>query len=282
MDTIHLYQLPYDSGRRDWRAGRGPGHFLAHGLEDALRATGCQVRTSRIEVSDPALTEIQTAFDLYRSLAGEVFPAVQAGEFPLVLSGNCGAALGGLAGAAGEHTGLVWLDAHGDFNTPETTVSGFLDGMGLAIAAGLCWRTVAGSIPHFRPLPGAHIVHVGSSDIETAEAGLMQAAGVRVIPATVLRAGGLVDALAPALEDLRQVVSQVYLHIDLDVLDAAQWPANQLSRYGGLKMAEVQELAGLLRRRFELRGAGVASYDPDYDPQGSTLQAGIEIMRAIC
>jgi arginase len=64
-----------------------------------------------------------------------------------VLSGNRNSALGALAGLREQNCGMIWFDAHGDFNTPEITESGFFDGMGMAIAAGHCWKKLAATIP---------------------------------------------------------------------------------------------------------------------------------------
>jgi arginase len=96
--------------------------------------------------SDPP-AEVATAFELDGLLAGEVRTAVEAGEFPLVLSGNCNTSVGTLSGVGTEGLGVIWFDAHADFNTPETTTTGFTDGTGLAIAVGHCWVTMAESGP---------------------------------------------------------------------------------------------------------------------------------------
>ena len=141
---IRLFYVPYDSGRRSWRTGAGPERILAGGLIERLAAAGHPVATQVIEVAaDSGTGEIATAFALNRRLAEGVADARAAGEFPVVLGGNCGTALGAVSGIGVEKTALLWFDAHGDFNTPETTLGGFLDGMGLAIIAGHCFRRLA-------------------------------------------------------------------------------------------------------------------------------------------
>jgi arginase len=82
------------------------------------------------EADPPA--EVAVAFELDRLVSEQVCEAVAEGEFPLVLSGNCNTSIGTLAGVGPEGLGVVWFDAHADFNTPETTTTGFMDGMGLA------------------------------------------------------------------------------------------------------------------------------------------------------
>src|SRR5206468_12877100 len=92
------------------------------------------------------------------------------GRFPVVLSGNCGASLGvvgGLmqarGGAAARPLGVVWMDAHGDFNTPDTSASGFLDGMSLAALVGRCWRALTLVTPGVA-VPEHHVLHLGGRD----------------------------------------------------------------------------------------------------------------------
>jgi arginase family enzyme len=82
--------------------------------------------------------------------------------FPLVLAGNCNTAVGTLSGADPEGLGVVWFDAHGDFNTPETTTTGFIDGMGLAIAVGHCWKAMARGVSGFSPVLEENVVIGGS------------------------------------------------------------------------------------------------------------------------
>lgn len=275
---INIYQVPYDTARPDWRMGLGPEHLLGGGLEGALRAGGHTVTTTRIDTDDPFPSEIKTAFDLYRRLSDSIRVA-ESDAFPLVLSGNCGAALGTMSGISEEDTGIAWFDAHGDFNTPDTTFSGFLDGMGLAAVAGLCWQKLTTTIPGFRPVPGRHILHVGGSDVERDEAALMRAYRVQTASLEDIQKRGVADALYPVLSAVQARVSGVYLHLDLDVLDPIKTPANHFPSKEGMDVEIVKEAIQLVRERFTIRALGVASYDPLYDPKGNTRKAAIELIK---
>jgi arginase len=96
-----------------------------------------QVGSDRIESRVSFKTEIDTTFDLNRLLSEQISTAIRSKMLPNVLDGNCNNCLGTIAGIGQKRLGIVWLDTHGDFNTPETTVSGFLDGMRQAMATGL-------------------------------------------------------------------------------------------------------------------------------------------------
>ncbi|HMG97250.1 MAG TPA: arginase family protein, partial [Gemmatimonadaceae bacterium] len=140
---IQLLAVPYDSGNRGMRMGAGPERLLDAGLERVLRGNGHTVHTRIAELTADWQAEIQTSFELMRMLSAAVREARESGRFPIVLAGNCNTAVGTLAGLGAQSTGVAWFDAHGDFNTPETTRSGFLDGTAVAMITGRCWTQLA-------------------------------------------------------------------------------------------------------------------------------------------
>ncbi len=259
--------------------GRGPDQFVAHGMEARLRDAGHTVTCDRLEIDDPFPTEVKTSFALYRTLAERVRMARRDGQFPLVFSGNCGSSLGTLGGL--EPTGdlgIIWFDAHGDFNTPDSTTSGFLDGMGLAAATGVCWRTMAAAIPGFQPVAATHVIHIGGRDFDPAESRLLAASNVQVIHAQQIRQVGIAAALQPIVVALESRVRRLYVHLDLDVLDGSAFPANQFLPPDGLTPDQVEAGIRLLGQHFQIAAAGVAAYDPDFDPDRRTLEAGLRLV----
>jgi arginase len=186
-----------------------------------------------------------------------------------------------VAGIGPGQLGIIWFDSHGDFNTPETTESGFMDGMGLATAAGLCWVKMAASIPDFSPIPGRNILHVGGRDFHPEEGALFERAGGTIVGAETIRRSGMSAALGPALAALRSRVSRIYLHFDLDVLDPEQAPANEFAAPDGLTPVQIQEAIHLIGERFTVCANGIASYDPRCDKEGEVLRAGVAIMESV-
>lgn len=285
---IHLIQVPYDSGHRNARMGRGPLHFHEHGAADRLRAAGHEVAESLIEVPSPFPTEIGTSFALHRALADTVRDVVAAERFPLILAGNCGSALGTVSGlrSATPHdsspVGVIWLDAHADFNTPDTTTSGFLDGTALATLTGQCWHALTSTIPGFRPVSDAHVVLVGARDIDPAEELRLARSHVIRVEAARLRVegAGSAGALPDALTELaRRNVARVYLHIDLDVHDPADVQANQYAAPGGLAPSTVRDLVTVVAGRFEIVAAALTAYDPTCDER--MLGVGLDLISRI-
>jgi arginase len=275
---VQFLLVPYDSGHREWRMGRGPSFLLRHGAGSGIRALGHEVDAEYVEPSGvhnpnpPTSTEIATSFSLYREVAARVRAARDGGALPIVLGGNCGVTLGAVAGD-GADIGVLWLDAHGDFNTPETTRSGFLDGMALAVLTGRCWRELAASIPGFVPTPDANVILAGVRDLDPAEEMLLEESEVNVVRGQAIRAAGVAAAIGPALDQLAGRVRRLHLHLDADVLDAGVARANMFAAPDGLTVAELAEVTRLAAARFEIASAAVTAYDPAIDTTASVPAA---------
>jgi arginase len=263
--------------------GAGPDR-LAPAVAEALRRGGHRVTEGAVEAPAGFGAEIATAFALMRSLAAEVRSARATGALPVVLAGNCNTAVGtvaGLATGSGEDLGVVWLDAHGDLETPETTTSGFLDGTGLATLTGRCWHNLARTIPGFRPVAPERVVLVGARDLSAAERRLIDETGIAWVRADEARARGAA-AVAPAVDALAaRGVRRIYLHVDLDVHDPGLAPANHYAVSGGLAPDVVREVAALVAERCPILAAALTAYDPDADAEGRMTGVAAELVAAI-
>jgi arginase len=282
--SVAIFAVPYDSGHRALRMGAGPQHFLSNGMENALAVTGHAVSSEILEARSSFLTEITTTFELLGEIARRVRGAAGSGDLPLVLSGNCIATVGVVAGLAGawqqEELGVVWFDGHADFNTPETTTSASLDGMGLATAVGHCWVQIARTIPGFRPVREDNVVLVGGRGADSPEKERLRDSGVSVVEERRLQEASSAEALGAALDTVRGRVGRVHVHLDLDVLDPdVVGPANEFAPEGGLTAEEVEGSIRVIRERLEVTSATVASYDPSFDRKGRVLDAGIAFAR---
>jgi arginase len=283
---ISIFAVPYDSGHHGVRMGSGPEHLLSNGMEGELAVTGDEIRSEILEAPSPFRTEIATAFELIGIVAERVHEAAGAGAFPLLLSGNCNVTVGVIAGFAGvfpeEEVGIVWFDGHADFNTPETTTTGFLDGMGLAIAVGQGWANMTRTIPYFRPVREANVVLVGRRGASPVEKERLRASNVTVVEEQHVRQAGGWEVLGAALDTLSGRVSRVHVHLELDVLDpTAVSPANEFAPEGGLSAAELEACIRKIREQLEIGSATVASYDPSFDHKRRVLEAGMASARLL-
>lgn len=278
---VCLVQVPYHLGHQSVGLGLGPARYLERGADRTLREQGHDVHVQTIQYESLGQHEIGATFALNQLLAERVGQLVQQQQFPLILAGDCNSCLGTLAGLAGCEVGLIWFDAHGDFNTPETTLSGFFDGMALAIATGKCWQEMAAQIPHFRPVREELALLVGVPALDPKEKGLLERSRVSVVRAESLKRSGIRAGLEPALTALKQRVQQVYLHIDIDVLDPAEAPANEYAVPGGLTVAELEQAIRLIAQHFTLRAAAFTAFNPTCDQEDKTVRAGLHLMSVL-
>jgi arginase len=277
---LRLICSPFHLGREDVGMGNGPGCFVQHGAVAMLEELGHRVELRWVpRPQRPAKLdhEIGNGFAVQSALAVEVADAVDAGKFPLVLGGNCSSILGVIGGTAGS-SGLVFFDAHADANTPETTTSGFLDGMAVAVATGRCWNNLARQIPGFSSLSDRRVLLVGQRSVDPDEQRLLDESDLGVVTAAQLQNEA---HLLEALERLTTEVG-VHLHVDLDVIDSADGLANEYwAEEPGPSMAQLTTAIGQVGHRLPVRSISLASYNPDVDTDGRALQSGLTILRAL-
>jgi len=278
---IQIINVPYDCGYKEKRQGLGPQRFFEQHVVSRLEADGHQVVISQIESRSDFTIEVMTAFELNRLLAAEVRGAVENSCFPVVLSGNCNSCLGTIAGIGPDNLGVVWFDAHGEFNTPETTLSGFLDGMPLAIATGRCWTSVAATIPGFRPLAEENLVLVGARDLDAEEQRQLEKSGINLIRTTDGGNTEILEGIVAALTALKSRVNGIYLHVDMDAFEIGSGAANHYGATGGISPEFMGSAIALVKEYVPIRGCAVASYDPAFDKDRRFVEAGIQSIRQI-
>lgn len=268
---LELISVPYSLGKEGSGMGAGPDRLTSTGIADRLRAQGHDIEVIRLKLEEPFRNEVGASFSLNRSLGAAVHSALGKGALPIVLTGSCLSGQGILA-PANRHVGVIWLDAHGDFNTPDTTVTGYLDGMALAVTTGRCFRAISHSIPGFEPIPDERVLLVGARALDPLEAELLDKSRVARISAQTL------DQLPGALSKLRSAVSSVYLHLDLDVLDPSEGRANEYAEEGGLSFAQLTSAIQEIARRFQIFAVAFAAYDPAFDVDGRIARVPAKIL----
>ena len=264
MGGITLIALPYDSGKFDERMGRGPLHLLRSGLKEHLRALDPDLEVVAIHLPENFYAEAEALVALQKLAVEAIHESLSRNRRVLILSGNCGpAALSAASALNAQTTGVIWFDAHADFNTPNTSASGFLDGMSLSILTGHCWPALAARFTGFEPVPDANIILVGARDLDAPEEAALRESAITYVPRTKL------GTLAEAMKTLSQRVANFYVHLDVDVLDTSEGSANSYASGGGLSADELYAALELLQRSGRIGIAGITSYDPACDRDGS-------------
>jgi arginase len=268
--------MPYELGRLRDGVGRGPEQLLEAGAVEALGSGGAAVETETLEFEGRFSSEVNTSFDLMRQVSERVRAARDEGAFPVILSGSCFAAVGVVAGLAERAPGVVWLDAHADFNTPDSTVFGYFDGMGLAILTGGAWRSMRAALPGAGPVPEEAVVLAGARDLDESERARLRESRITHLPPEEL------ISPAPLLETMEAIApSGVYLHVDLDVLDREDARVNIYSAPGGVRAAQLEAIVAELLERLPVRALSLTAYDPEADADGRVPPIALGLLRRL-
>jgi arginase len=203
-----------------------------------------------------------------------VADAVARANRPLLLTGDCPTARAAVAGLQRRHRDLavVWLDAHGDFNTPAITASGYLGGMALAMLTG---RTpgLFGDALGLRPVAETSVVLADARDLDPAERDALIASQVRRVPANPA-------AITSALHEIAR--TPVYLHLDIDVIDSAQLPGLRFPSGSGPSLTQIEECLAAICATADVTAACIAcAWLPDHVSDQATREAITRLARAL-
>ena len=297
--TVAIVGVPMDLGGNRRGVDMGPSAIRYAGLAERLARLGFEVQDAgNVVVADPeegrATHEHRTTDQrdlvhrgrphhvdeivrVAEELAKRVEHIEKRGAFPLVLGGDHSMSMGTLAGIAraGRRPGVIWMDAHGDINTPATTPSGNVHGMPFAVALGLPAEpfpvTLRGSVD------GQTCVLVGIRDIDPGEKGNIRDAGVTAITmADIDRLG-----MSAAMEKAIAVASRgdgIHLSLDMDAIDPDEAPGVGTPVRGGLTYREAQLAMEMLAASGKLRSLEVAEVNPILDDENRTAKLAVELV----
>jgi len=226
-----------------------------------------------IEANDPGLPagSVPARMSLlHQAVADAVAPVAR----PLVLSGDCPTARAAVAGLQRRHrdVAVVWLDAHGDFNTPAISTSGYIGGMAISMLTGRTPDLFDDELG-LRPVPEASIVLADARDLDPAERDALTDSQVRRVSADPA-------AITSALDELGG--APVYLHLDVDVIDSAQLSGLRFPTVLGPSLTQIEECLAAVCDTAEVAGAGIAcAWLPDRVGDQSTREAITRLAKAL-
>ena len=291
--TVRILGVPMDLGADRRGVDMGPSAIRYAGLADQLEATsltcvdGGDVAVPRPEERDPDavqpadgqakfLAETETVTG---RVADAVSDAVEKGHLPLVLGGDHSIAIGSVAGAAdGDDLGLLWFDAHGDFNTPETTPSGNVHGMSLAAILGVgpfedaSWAVT----PEIDP---ANVALVGLRDLDDAEKGLIRESDVTAYTMSDIDDRGVTDVVDDAIAVATEGTDGVHVSLDMDWLDPTEAPGVGTPVRGGVSYREAHvAMEYVADVGDQLRSFELVEVNPILDQHNQTAELGCELV----
>jgi arginase len=276
---ICLIQVPYTMGDERPGSSKGPERLVQAGATKLVTSKGIAVTIEQVDRGESFRDSGNASLVVGKRLAPIVRQAIESKQFPLVLAGGCDVSKGILSGFDHGQCGVVWFDAHGDFNTPETTTSGYFDGMSLAVITGHCYQSYWAQIGNSTPIPESATLMMGVRDLDPAEREHLDHSAVQVVK---WHEGKPQRDVRVVLDKLAQRVPEVYLHIDMDSLDPQVAPGVVFDPVpGGLSLEDMEECIRAVFARFQVRAATLAVYNPDRDQNDKTLRAGLRIIEVL-
>lgn len=291
--NIRVIELPLDFGANRRGSDMGPSAMRLAGLKQVLSELGHTCEESFpgipvpaqefLEEGDPRVRFLVPIAEACTALAERVEEAVLSGAFPLVLGGDHSIAIGTLSGLGAAYKkqnlrwGALWVDAHGDFNTPESTPSGNIHGMSLAIACGYGHPDLVNLYGKFRKLDPAHVALVGVRDLDSLEKVNMRQAGVTVYTMTEVDRLGMAETARRIVSFFKERVDRLHVSVDMDVMDPMIAPGVGIPLSGGFSYREVLLLAEELAASGILASAELVEVNPVLDVRNQTARMAVEI-----
>jgi len=218
----------------------------------------------------PSGNEIHRTMAVHRPLVDLTMRAIKNGERPVSIAGDCCAAIPVMAGLqqAGIHPAFLWVDAHGDFNTWDTTPSGFLGGMPLAMMVGLGERTLGDHVG-LEKIPEKHIVLTDGRDLDPGERQLIEASEVVHLP-------DIMDLL-----NFNPPKRELYIHFDTDILDPSDAPAMGYLASGGPPPETLEQIFHHLANTYDLVALSMSTWRPSMDTDGRSQAVCMRLLNAL-
>ena len=290
---VKIIGVPMDLGAGRRGVDMGPSAIRIAGLNQAITWLGFDVVDSgNVHVHPPEavtqtnmraryLPEIAAASE---ELAVMVEAAIEEGAMPVILGGDHSIAIGSVAGLASFHrkrhqrVGTIWLDAHADANTPDTTPSGNIHGMPLAALLGYGARElthVAGFAPKLLP---ENTVIIGARSIDPGERELLKSLNVRVFTMTELDERGMAKVVEEALEIASRDTAGIHVTMDMDFIDPFYAPGVGTPERGGATYRESHFAMEKIADSGKVLSVELTELNPLYDTANQTAQLGVEMI----
>jgi arginase len=231
------------------------------------------------EIVDTRLKHLDEIVAMAEALAAAVARAREAERFPLVLGGDHSIALSSIAASARDRRlGVIWIDAHGDFNSAETTPTGNIHGMPLAASCGIGDRRLVNLVYPGRKVDPRNVALVGVRDLDEGERMLLREHGVTVFTMQQIDREGMDRVVSSALEVVTRGTDGVLASLDMDALDPREAPGVGTPVAGGMTYREAHLTMELLAEAGCLVGLDVVEVNPILDQGNSTAKLAAELI----
>ncbi|AIE58687.1 arginase [Bacillus methanolicus] len=292
MKKISIIGMPMDLGQMRRGVDMGPSAMRYAGINERLRNLKYEIedlgdipigRPEVVNRSDTNLRNLELVAEKNEKLAAQVDEVVKSGAFPLVLGGDHSIAIGTLAGVAKHYKnlGVIWYDAHGDLNTAETSPSGNIHGMPLAVSIGLghpMLTEIGGYSPKVKP---ENIVIIGARSLDEGERALIKENGIKVFTMHEIDRLGMSKVMEETIKYLKDKTDGVHLSLDLDGLDPSDAPGVGTPVNGGISYRESHLAMEMLAEAQLITSAEFVEVNPILDDKNKTATVAVALMGSL-
>lgn len=288
---VSIIGSPMDLGQSRRGVDMGPSAMRYAGLIERLESLGYDVEDcGDVVIGRPerpngakGLKNLQAVAEGNAKLCEAINEETTKGRFPLVLGGDHSIAIGTLAGVAKpyKNLGVIWYDAHGDLNTAETSPSGNIHGMPLAVSIGLGDPTlteIGGYSPKVKP---ENIVIIGARSLDEGEKELIKEKGIRVYTMHEIDKLGMTKVMTETIEFLKNNTDGVHLSLDLDGLDPSDAPGVGTPVNGGISFRESHLAMEMLAEADIITSAEFVEVNPILDDKNKTAVVAVDLVGSL-
>ena len=291
-DPVGLFGVPMDLGQDRRGVDMGPSAIRYARIEDALEELGHGVTAlGNAGVPIPEMVDsgehvkhLAAVKRVCEEVADRATGIVSEGLFPIFLGGDHSVSIGTVSGVArstsGERTGVIWADAHADFNIPDTSPSGNIHGMPLAALTGRGHPELVGVGGRGASVRTEDVVIVGLRSADQEEKNLLREAGVKVYTMREIDVFGAARVVRSAIKDLAHV-DRVHLSFDLDVVDPEVAPGVGTPVRGGLTYREAHLLMELFNEAGIVTSLDMVEVNPILDVKNGTATLAVELVESL-
>jgi len=293
--TVALIGAPTDIGAGHRGGSMGPEALRVAGIEQAIAGQGCTVAdrgnlVGPLNPWTPAINgyrHLAEVEDWCRSVHDAYYASLQAGELPVLLGGDHSLAIGSIAAAARhcreKETPLtvLWLDAHADYNTPETTPSGNIHGMPVAVLCGLGPDSLTGLSGQTPAVQSGQIVQAGIRSVDAVEKRMVLASDMEVFDMRRVDEMGMAATIKAALRLAQDTGGHLHVSFDVDFLDPDIAPGVGTTVSGGPNYREAQLMMEMIHESGLMASLDIMELNPAYDSNNKTARLVVELTESL-
>lgn len=291
--TVSLIGFPMDLGAGRRGVDMGPSALRIAELEKKLEALGyevvdegdIQVKTQEIQrIADKRLRYLPEIARACEKLGQRVKKSLDEKRFPIILGGDHSMSIGSIAGAAaycreqGKRLGVLWIDAHADMNTPETTPSGNIHGMPLSVSMGLGSPRLTSILGDFKKVEPPNVAIIGARSVDQGERELIRDLHVQVYTMLDIDKEGIYSVIDRVLTYFADNVDYVHVSFDLDSVDPTIAKGVGTPVPGGLSYREAHLIMEMVAERGKMGSLEVAEVNPILDDRNQSAAFAVDII----